>query len=196
MNSDPLSQGLLFVISGPAGSGKTTLVSMLTEEYSHIKRSISCTTRAPRHNEEPGRDYIFLTPAEFQKKQDEQAFLESATVFDHAYGTLKKSVDDFLHRGYHVVLVIDVQGALAVKKQIPQAILIFISPPSLEVLNERLLKRKTDSPESIEKRIAAAYHELEMISHYDYHVPNGDLSVAYPILKSVVIAEENRIRSP
>ncbi|MGR3912024.1 MAG: guanylate kinase [Candidatus Rhabdochlamydia sp.] len=192
--NNTLRSGILFVVSAPAGAGKTTLVNMLTQELTRTVRSVSSTTRAPRHNEQDGVDYHFLTQQVFTQQQEEGAFLESATVFGNSYGTSQESVDYHLNEGRHVILVIDTEGALTVKKKRPDAVLIFILPPSLEELKRRLLLRGTDSLESITKRVAAAQRELEMISHYDYHVPNGDLSAAYNILKSIVIAEENRIK--
>jgi guanylate kinase len=186
-------RGLLFVISAPAGTGKTTLVKMLTDEFPEVVRSVTCTTRKPRIGEKEGQDYFFLTEEEFQKKLKKGDFLEHANVFGFNYGTSRSLVEKELQAGKHVILVIDTQGALQLKGKI-DAIFIFISPPSLEELKKRLEKRRTELPEAVEKRLQWARHELEMISHYDYHVINEDLSAAYENLKSILIAEEDRIR--
>lgn len=186
-------RGLLFIISAPAGTGKTTLVKMLTDEFPHVVRSVTCTTRKPRPGEVNGVDYFFLTEEEFEKKLQKGDFLEHANVFGNHYGTSRTLVEKELDSGKHVILVIDTQGALQLKEKL-KGIFIFISPPSLEELKKRLVKRRTETPELIEKRILWARHELEMISHYDYHIINDDLSVAYEALKSILIAEEDRIR--
>jgi guanylate kinase len=186
-------RGLLFVISAPAGTGKTTLVKMLTDEFPRVTRSVTCTTRKPRPGEINGQDYFFLTEEEFEKKLKTGDFLEHANVFGNHYGTSRSLVEKELKTGKHVILVIDTQGALQLKDKL-NAIFIFISPPSLEELKKRLYQRRTESPELIEKRILWARHELEMISHYDYHIINDDLSVAYKALKSILIAEEDRVR--
>jgi guanylate kinase len=190
----PISRGLLFVISAPAGTGKTTLVNMLTQEFSCIVRSVTCTTRQPRQGEKNGHDYFFLTEEEFQKKLEAGDFLEHATVFGFNYGTSRTLVEKSLIQGKHVILVIDTQGALQIKSKV-DAIFIFILPPSLDELKKRLVDRGTESAEMIQKRLQWANHELEMISHYDYHVINDDLSVAYKTLKNILIAEEDRSRS-
>ncbi len=181
------------MISAPAGTGKTTLVKMLTDEFPNVVRSVTCTTRKPRPGEVNGVDYFFLSEEEFEKKLKAGDFLEHVGVFGHHYGTSRSLVEKDLNAGKHVILVIDTQGALQLKKKI-DAIYIFISPPSMEELKKRLHKRGTETPEAIEKRINWARHELEMISHYDYHVINDNLPLAYDALKSILIAEEDRIR--
>ncbi len=188
-----LPRGLLFIISAPAGTGKTTLVQMLTQEFPCVTRAITCTTRKPRPGEKDGVDYFFLTEQKFQEKIKQGDFLEHANVFGNFYGTSYSLLEKELNSGKHVVLVIDTQGALQLRHKV-KAIFIFISPPSLEELKKRLVKRRTESPELIEKRIVWARHELEMISYYDYHIINDELSVAYEELKSILIAEEDRVR--
>ncbi|MGH2638972.1 MAG: guanylate kinase, partial [Rhabdochlamydiaceae bacterium] len=153
----------------------------------------TCTTRQPRPGEKNGVDYFFLSEEEFQKKLKKGDFLEHANVFGYHYGTSKKLVEKELKTGKDVILVIDTQGALQLKGRL-DAIFIFIAPPSIEELKKRLYQRSTESPEVIEKRIARARHELEMISHYDYHIINDNLSVAHNALKNILIAEEDRVK--
>jgi guanylate kinase len=186
-----LPEGLLFVLSAPAGTGKTTLVHMLCEEFSCIKESISCTTRPPRPGEINGLHYNFLSEGEFTLKIEQGEFLEHAEVFGYLYGTLKETVAADRKKGCHVILVIDTQGAMQLKGQF-ESRFIFISPPTLEELRERLNKRKTENQETIEKRLAWAREELKMVSHYDYHIVNDNLIVAYDVLRSIIIAEEHK----
>lgn len=189
----PRSKGLVFVLSAPAGTGKTTLIRMLQKELSNVSTSISCTTRPPRPQERDGVDYHFISKEEFQKKLRADDFLEHAVVFDYDYGTSKKMVEALQAEGKHVFLVIDTQGAMQIKKKI-SAIFIFLSPPSLRELRSRLEKRQTESQEVIEKRIAWAEHEMEMIPEYDYVITNEELHIAYDVLRSIVFAEEHRVR--
>ena len=189
-----LSQGLIFVISAPAGTGKTTLVDKLTEEFPSVVRNISCTTRAPRPNEQDGKDYYFFDKKAFEDKIAKGDFLEHATVFGEYYGTSGEFIKKQTALGNNVVLVIDTQGALQLQKKIKDAIFIFISPPTLSALKERLQKRQTENTQSMEERLAFAKHELEMVHHYDYHIVNDHLDTAYTVLKSIFIAEEHKVR--
>lgn len=184
-------EGLLFIVSAPAGTGKTTLVRMLVEEFPCIIESISCTTRAKRPGEIEGKDYIFLSKEEFEKKLKAGDFLEYAKVFGNYYGTSRAFVEKELRMGKHVVLVIDTQGMLQLKGKIPFTA-IFLRPPSLEELRERLVSRRTETPESIEKRLEWAELELLVTNQYDYQIVNDDLAVAYQALRSIIIAEEHR----
>ncbi len=182
------------IISAPSGTGKTTLVKMLLDEFpAALVQSISCTTRPPRPGEVEGKHYIFLSDAAFQQKVDRGEFLEHAQVFGHRYGTLKETVDRQCDLGKHVILVIDTQGALALKGKL-KALFVFIEPPSFEALAHRLMDRKTDSKALIDERLKWARHEIDQMIHYDYRVVNDDLHVAYHVLKSIIIAEEHRIR--
>lgn len=186
-------KGLVFVISAPAGTGKTTLVRMLIEEFHRVVESISFTTREPRPNETLGRDYHFISVKEFEQKIQEGEFLEYAKVFHNYYGTSKKFVESQQEKGKHVVLVIDTQGALQLRGKL-EAIYIFISPPSLDELRARLCRRKSESEEMIEHRLSWAEKEMELASQYDYHIVNDNLKVAYEVLRSIFIAEEHRNR--
>lgn len=189
-----LSHGLVFIISAPAGTGKTTLVRMLINEFDCVAESVSCTTRKIRPGEIPGRDYFFLTDEEFEDKKSSGDFLEFAEVFGHQYGTSREYVTKSQATGKHVFLVIDTQGAMRLKKEKFPAVYVFLSPPSLEELKQRLCKRQTECPETIEKRLSWAEQEMEMARHYDYHIVNDNLDNAYTILRSIVIAEEHRVR--
>lgn len=189
-----LAQGLIFVISAPAGTGKTTLVRMLMKEFDCIAESVSCTTRASRAGEVSGVDYFFLGTAEFEKKIQEGDFLEYANVFGHYYGTSREYVLNQQKSGKHVFLVIDTQGAMQLRENQFVASYIFLSPPSLDALKDRLHKRQTDSPEVIANRLGEAEREMGMVGNYDYHIINDNLGNAYTILRSIVIAEEHRVR--
>jgi guanylate kinase len=188
-----LSKGLIFVLSAPAGTGKTTLVRMLKEEFPVVTESISCTTRPPRHGEVAEVDYHFLSTKEFEERIKRGDFLEYAKVFNYYYGTSKSFVFEQQKQGKHVFLVIDTQGALQLKKAKFPGIYIFVSPPSLEELRARLIKRKTESRESLEERLSWAEKEMSVADQYDYHIVNENLAFAYDILRSVVIAEEHKI---
>ncbi len=185
--------GLVFVISAPAGTGKTTLVRMLMEEFQRVVESVSFTTRPPRENEVPERDYHFISEAEFEKKIKEGEFIEYAKVFGNYYGTSMKFLESQQEKGKHVILVIDTQGALQLKKKL-DAVFIFISPPSLEELRARLYRRRSESEEAIEHRLSWAEKEMALAPKYDYHIVNDNLKVAYEALKSILIAEEHRNR--
>ncbi len=186
-----LKKGLLFIVSSPSGAGKTTLSEMLCKEFDCVVRSISCTTRAPRTGEKDKVDYFFITKEEFEQKITENAFLEYAQVFDHYYGTLKKHVTDLRQKGKHVLLVIDVQGSMQVKEK-TTAISIFVSPPSLEELKSRLIKRQTEDQVQIEKRLQRVQEEMSKASSYDYHIVNDNLEVAYATLRDILISEEQK----
>jgi guanylate kinase len=189
-----LSKGFLFVLSAPAGTGKTTLVRMLAQEFPCIYESVSCTTRPPRPGEIDGKDYYFLLKQEFEDKIRQGDFLEYAEVFGYYYGTSQLHVFKQQEMGNHVFLVIDTQGAMQLKKKDFPAVYIFLSPPSLQELKERLIKRKTENMETIEKRLSWAKAEIEMMAKYDYHIVNDHLSQAYIVLRSIVIAEEHRVQ--
>ncbi|NGX39381.1 MAG: Guanylate kinase [Chlamydiae bacterium] len=187
-----LSKGLLIVISAPAGTGKTTLVRMLTDEFSCVSESISCTTRPIRQKEIADKDYHFLSEEEFKKKVVEGKFLEHAEVFGNYYGTLRSHIDEKLGEKKHVILVIDTQGAMDLKEKEVDGVYIFVRPPSLAELRQRLFKRASDKPEEIENRLTWAKNEIEMSRHYDYTILNDNLHRAYEILRSILIAEEHK----
>jgi guanylate kinase len=178
-----LSQGLVFVLSAPAGTGKTTLVQMLKKEFSCIDRSVSYTTRLPRGGEVDAEDYFFISKEEFEQRIEGEDFLEYAQVFGSWYGTSKAQIQSKVSSGKHVFLVIDTQGAVALQKMGFKAIYVFVSPPSVEALQDRLDRRKTEDEASRKERLSWAEKEIKLASLYDYQ-----------ILKSIVIAEEHRIK--
>lgn len=181
------SKGKLFILSGPGGSGKTTLAHMILEAFSNVRQNVSVTTRAPRAGEKEGIDYFFVTSEQFQKKIDQGDFLEYARVFDAWYGSDKTAVFNALNQGKHVILVIDVQGALEVQRQC-ETVSVFISPPSLDELKLRLEKRGAGEKE-LQSRMEAAEAEMEMMDHYDYHLVNRHLSETFEQLKKIFIQE-------
>ncbi len=187
-----LKKGLLFVISAPAGTGKSTLVQMLLREFPDaISESCSSTTRRPRAGEVDEEHYQFLSKEEFEAKIQRDEFIEYANVFGNYYGTNKMQVDVLQASGKHVILVIDTQGAMKVKEKI-EALFIFISPPNLDELKRRLFRRKTEDEKTIEYRLSWANKELGYAKEYDFNIVNDDLDVTYQILRSIIIAEEQR----
>ena len=180
----------LFVISGPSGAGKGTLVARVRELRSNLGLTVSATTRAPRKGEVDGVSYHFLTRDAFEQKVAAGEFVEWAEVHGNCYGTLVSEVESKLAGGSSLILEIDVQGALQVKKRFPDAVLIFIKPPSLEVLRERLAGRGSETPESLELRMADAEQELALADRYDDVVVNDDLDRATEDLVRVLDKHE------
>ena len=164
------SHGLLIVLSGPSGAGKGTLCLELLRQQSAIQYSVSATTRAPRPGEVDGVSYFFRTPEEFETMIENQELLEWAEFCGNYYGTPHFAVEQYIQAGKDVILEIEIQGALQVKERFPQGVFIFIVPPSIDVLSERIHKRATESEEVIQKRLAKAVHEMEYLTEYDYVV--------------------------
>jgi len=180
-------RGTVFVVSAPSGTGKTTLVKALRRRFPFLEQSISCTTRRPRAGEKNGRDYHFLSRDEFERRVGEGYFFEWAEVYGNYYGTPKRELLDRIEKGRHVVCSIDVQGALAVKRLVPQsAVLIFVIPPSLEELSRRITDRALDDPRVIERRLEEAKKEMRRYVHYDYIVVNDEIERAVAVLASIV----------
>jgi guanylate kinase len=177
------------ILSAPSGGGKTTIARMLLERRADLGYSVSCTTRAPRPTEVPGRDYYFISRAEFLEKREEGAFAESAEVHGNLYGTLRAEVERVMAAGRHVVMDIDVQGAVQFMRAFPQTVTIFILPPSGEILLERLRSRKTESPAQLAARLQSALQELQQVGEYEYVVVNDELERAISSVESIVDAE-------
>jgi guanylate kinase len=189
-----LSKGRLFVLSAPAGTGKTTLARMASSEFSCVVESVSFTTRKPRPGEVEGYDYFFVSKETFHEFKERGEFLEHAEVFEHHYGTSQQFVQKHLNQGKHVLLVIDVQGAMNLKKAQLDAVFIFIKPPSLIALKQRLMTRNSDSLDSMSLRLSRAEHEMGFEKHYDYQIVNDNLLSAFEVLKAILIAEEHKIK--
>ena len=182
-------KGRVFVLSGPSGSGKSTLIRNVRKRIDNLAYSISHTTRSPRPNEKDGVDYFFVGITAFEDMIEKEAFLEWAPVYDDYYGTSLGSVEEKLNAGLDIILDIDNQGAKNIKEKISDCRLIYILPPSIEILEKRLLKRATDNPSVIEKRIKQADNELSNCRWYDYLIVNDDLEKAADELEAVIIAD-------
>ncbi|GIV08051.1 MAG: guanylate kinase [Fimbriimonadales bacterium] len=189
------ARGLLIVLSGPAGVGKDTLIEQWQLVAPNVRRLVTYTTRPQAINERHGLDYYFVTEEEFQALREEGAFLEYAEVHGNWYGTPRREMEALRDAGRDVVLRIDVQGAMQVRQQFPEAILIFIAPPSIEELEQRLRRRARDDEEAIQLRLMNAREEMEYIPRYDYLIINDDLNRALETLRCVIIAERHRIRN-
>lgn len=193
MGKSSHNDGRLFVISGPSGAGKGTICKKLLESVD-ISISTSMTTRAPRPGEIDGKDYYFVTVDEFEEKIANDGMLEYARVFDNIYGTPKDMVIKQLERGRDVILEIDVQGGLQIKKKMPeQAVLVFVLPPDLTTLRQRIIDRGTETEEVIDKRFNEAINEIKLIGEYDYYVVNDELDDAVYDLKAIIMAERRRV---
>ena len=187
-----MEEGLLVVISGPSGAGKGTICMQLLMEMSFLKVSVSATSRKPREGEKDGIDYFFIEEEEFLKRVKNNEFLEYAKVYGNYYGTPKEEVFKQLKAGKDIILEIDIQGALQVKKNYPMGVFIFILPPSLTELKNRIEGRGTDSKEVILRRMESAYDELNYAFQYDYVVVNDRVDIATEKIKHIILAEKNR----
>ena len=186
--------GNLIVISGPSGAGKDTVVKKLLETNKDIELSVSMTTRAPRKGEKEGVDYFYVSSEEFQKQIEKGNFLEYANVFGtNYYGTPKDKVLKNIKNGKDVILVIDIQGAIQVKENMPESIFIFIMPPSMKELKKRLIERDTESSEKILERFKTAYKEINEATKYNYVVINDKVENAAKKIESIIEAEKCRV---
>src|SRR5947209_18539784 len=179
----------MFVITGPSGVGKGTLIGRLRERIPELELSVSATTRRPRPGERDGVDYHFLTPEQFQQHVDAGDFLEHATYSGNRYGTLRSELDARLREGRPVVLEIELQGARQVREAMPEAVAVFIAPPSREALRQRLVGRGTDSPGQVQARLQTAEQELEAADEFRHVVVNDQLEAAIEELVAIVQRE-------
>ena len=188
-----MKKGSLYVISGPSGTGKGTIIKGLVEGFESVQLSVSMTTRPEREGEVHGTHYYFVTREEFEKAIAQNGLLEYANVYGNYYGTPRQAVEEKRAAGIDVVLEIDVQGAMKVKEACPDAVMLFILPPSLTELRHRLVERHTDAPEVIEKRMKNAAFEIGFAKKYDYALVNADLDKALAQAKAIVQAERLRV---
>jgi guanylate kinase len=187
-------QGKLFIFSAASGTGKTSLARALVEAMPEAAFSVSHTTRAPRPGEQHGVHYYYVTREEFDRMVAAGEFVEHATVFGNSYGTSRKAIEDQLRDGMSVILDIDWQGARAIKQQMPEAVSIFILPPSREALRERLTNRKQDSRDVIDRRMREAISEMRHYTEFDYVVVNDDFDAALADLKAILRGEPGKRR--
>ncbi|MGL5149675.1 MAG: guanylate kinase [Clostridium sp.] len=187
------NRGILIVISGPSGAGKGTICKELLRKEENLFISVSATTRAPRVGEVDGVNYYFVTKEKFINKIEEGDFLEHAEVYGNYYGTPKWKVEEMLSQGKNVILEIDIQGALNVKKNSQEGVFIFILPPSMEELKQRIIKRGSETEESLMRRFKSAYKEVNYVSKYNYAVVNDEVDVAVQKIQAILTAEKCRV---
>lgn len=189
---EPARAGSLFIVVAPSGAGKTSLVRALLDQHAGLQLSVSFTTRAPRPGEVDGRDYLFVTPAEFERRRADGEFLEWAQVHGNHYGTSRAWILERMAAGDDILLEIDWQGAVQVARQIPDAVGIFIAPPSIEELRMRLLRRGQDAEATIERRVHAAAAELREAHRFEYVIINQDFASALGDLSAIVRGARSR----
>lgn len=188
-----INRGLLIVISGPSGAGKGTLCKALLKKNPDLKLSVSMTTRSPRQGEVDGVNYFFVEKQKFEEMVESGGFLEYAKVYDNYYGTPRSYVEEMLSKGNDVILEIDIQGALKVKEIFKEGVFIFIMPPSMEELKNRIKKRGSETEESLLKRFKSAFVEINYVSKYNYMVVNDTIENAVVKLESIIVAEKCRV---
>ncbi len=185
--------GCLFVVSGPSGTGKTTILRKILERQDNLEFSVSYTTRQKRECEEEGKDYFFVSRDHFEDLIERNEFIEWARVHDNLYGTSRKYVDSMLENGTNVILDIDVQGALNVLRQRPEAVYVFIAPPSFDELKRRLEFRGTERQEQLQTRLRNARWELSKIKRFQYVIVNSDLNHSVVQLEAIITSEQLRV---
>jgi guanylate kinase len=186
-------KGLLIVVSGPSGAGKGTICKEILSRRDDLFVSISATTRAPRNGEVEGVNYFFKEREEFERMIDEEAFIEHAEVYKNLYGTPKDYVLKKLNNGENCLLEIDIQGALQVKKRYPEGVYIFILPPSMAELKNRIIGRGSETPESLERRFSSAFNEIEFVNQYDYYIINDEVKAAADVMDAIITAERCKV---
>lgn len=188
-----MKKGKLFIVSGPSGTGKGTICKELLAMDPNLRLSVSVTTRAPREGEVDGREYYFITRERYMELLEEGGLLEHASVYGKTlYGTPRQPVIDWLEEGIDVVLEIDVQGAFQVRENYPDSILIFILPPSMEELEQRIRGRGSETEEALAARLGEAQHEIDQADRYDYRVVNGDLQQAIEDVQQIIQKERTQ----
>ncbi len=190
--TDTTRIGNLFIVSGPSGAGKGTLVRAVLERVPDVWLSVSATTRAPRPGEADGVHYFFLTPAEFDREIENGGFLEWAEVHGNRYGTLRAAVEQKISEGRQVILEIDPQGAIQVKRELPGSVLVFVGAPSIEELRRRLATRGSETQDQIEVRMQTAIREIELAGTYDFVIVNDDVSGATDKIVAIMDSYANQ----
>lgn len=186
-------KGILFVVSGPSGCGKGSIIKELLKRRNNLWLSISCTSRQKRGKEIDGKDYYFITKEEFEKKIHNHEFLEYAQYSNHYYGTPKQYIEQHLNNGEDVVLEIEIVGALKIQKILPDTLFIFIMPPSMSELKKRLEGRETETKEKINQRFKRAYEEINAVNNYNYVVVNDEIEKAADKIEAILISEKCRV---
>ena len=186
-------KGLLLVVSGPSGAGKGTICKALLNKNDKIKLSVSATTRKPRNGEVHGVNYFFLEKEEFTTMIENGEFLEYAQIYDNFYGTPKAAIMECLEKGQDVILEIEMQGASQIKEVCPDGVFIFVLPPSLEELKNRIVGRGTETAEEIEKRFSCAFDEINKIVDYDYFIVNDDVEKSVKQVEGIILSEKNKV---
>jgi guanylate kinase len=186
-----MREGIIFIISGPSGGGKTTLTGKVMEELDKLRFSVSCTTREPREGEVEGRDYTFISESEFMDMVRENKFAEYANVYGHLYGTPIVQLEMAKKTGVDLILDIDVQGARQIREKYPSGVFCFVMPPNIEDLKKRLKARGSEEDAVIEKRLSVARQEMEGVENYDYIIYNDELDSAVRSLKEIILTKRH-----
>lgn len=187
-------KGLLMVLSGPSGAGKGTICKRFMEKNKDVLLSISSTTRNPREGEVPGKSYNFISREEFEDKLAKDGFLEHVFVFENYYGTPRETVEKNINQGIDVLLEIEIVGAMQIKKKYPEAVLIFVLPPSIKELETRINKRGTETQDQIKQRLARAIKEIKEISEYSYFIINQDIDESVDYMQGIIKAEKSSVK--
>jgi guanylate kinase len=187
-------RGLIFVVSAPSGAGKTTLCQKITEVLPNLQHSVSYTTRPPRPGEVDGKSYFFIETPRFQEMVEKNEFVEWAEVHGNLYGTSREALMNLIEKGIDVILDIDSQGAMQIKKRHKEGVFIYILPPSFEDLKKRLMERRSDPPEEIKRRLKKAKEEIWNYREYYYLIINDDFKKAFKELEAIILAERIRMK--